>query len=167
MRTQHRTELVAPPGQPLLEITRDFDAPVDRVFRAHVDPDLVVQWLGPRRLTMHVDHYDMQRGGSYRYRHIDEDGTEYVFWGSVHDVRPDELIIQTFTFEGARDDASLDRAVFEDLGDDRTRLRITSVVHDVATRDAMLASGMEDGMNQGYERLDELLERQTSDERAR
>jgi uncharacterized protein YndB with AHSA1/START domain len=160
MRTRHQTELTAPAGQPSIEIVREFDAPVDRVYRAHTDPELVAQWLGPRRLTMRMDHYDIRRGGSYRYVHVDTDGTEYGFWGVVHDARPDELITQTFGFDGAPDDATFDKATFEALPGGRTRLRIVSVTHDVAVRDAFLASGMQEGMNESYERLDELLEQQ-------
>ena len=106
---------------------------------------------------MRIEHYDIVRGGSYRYVHVDEDGTEYGFWGAVHDARPSELIVQTFGFDGSPDDPTLDKAVFEDLGEGRTRLRILSVMHDVAARDAFLSSGMEQGMNESYERLDELL----------
>jgi uncharacterized protein YndB with AHSA1/START domain len=156
---QHKREttLTAPEGLPTVEIVREFDAPVERVYRAHVDPELVVQWLGPRRLTMRMDHWDIRRGGSYAYTHIDTDGSEYGFWGAVHDARPNELISQTFGFDGAPDNPTFDKATFEDLGDGRTRLRTVSVVHDVATRDAFMASGMEGGMNESYERLDELL----------
>jgi uncharacterized protein YndB with AHSA1/START domain len=154
---QHRTTLNAPPGQPTVEIVREFDAPRDRVYRAHTDPELVKRWLGPRRLTMRIDEYDIVRGGSYRYTHTDEDGSEYGFWGVVHDARPNELIIQTFGFDGAPDDASFDRMTLEELADGRTRMRVVSVMHDVAARDAFLASGMEGGMNESYERLDELL----------
>ena len=89
--THPETTMVAPQGQPTIVITREFDAPPDRVYRAHTDPQLVQQWLGPRRLTMEIDEYDIVRGGSYRYRHIDEDGTVYGFWGVVHDARPGEL----------------------------------------------------------------------------
>ncbi len=153
----------APPGQPVMEIVREFDAPVERVFRAHVEPDLVVQWLGPRRLRMRLEQWDMRRGGSYRYVHVDEDGTEYGFWGAVHDVQPGRSITQTFGFDPEPDNPSFDRAEFTDLGDGRTRLRVVSVTHDVATRDAMLRSGMEDGMQQSYERLDELLAGETDD----
>ncbi len=156
--SRNRTELTAPPGVPVLEIVREFDAPVERVFRAHVDPDLVVRWLGPRRLTMRVEHYDIVRGGSYRYVHTEPDGSaEHGFWGAVHDVRANELIVQTFGYDGSPDDPSLDKATFTDLGDGRTRLRIVSVVHDVATRDGMLAGGMEGGITEGYEQLDDLL----------
>ena len=149
--------ITAPPGQPVIEIVREFDAPTDRVFRAHVDPELVVQWLGPRRLRMRLEQWDIRRGGSYRYVHVDQDGTEYGFWGAVHDVRPGRSITQTFGFDLEPDTSFLERAEFTDLGSGRTLLRVVSVTHDVATRDAMLRSGMEDGMQQSYERLEELL----------
>lgn len=131
---------------------------MDRVFRAHVDPDLIVQWLGPRRHEMRIDHYDCRTGGSYRYVHS-SDGNEYGFHGSFHEVRPDELIVQTFTFEGMPDGVALERLVFQDLGDGRTRLVATSLVDSFADRDAFVTSGMEGGVREGYERLDELLAR--------
>jgi uncharacterized protein YndB with AHSA1/START domain len=161
-RNQNRTQLTAPPGQPIVEIVREFDAPPDRVYRAHTDPELVQQWLGPRRLTMRIDHMDIRRGGSYRYTHVDEDGSEYGFWGAVHDARPNELIAQTFGFDGAPDDATFDKMTLEELPGGRTRMRVVSAMHDVAGRDAFLSSGMEGGMNESYERLDELLEREQS-----
>jgi uncharacterized protein YndB with AHSA1/START domain len=152
----HETEIVSDPDVPLVRITREFDAPPDKVFRAHTDPDLVVQWLGPRDLTMKVDHYDCRTGGSYRYVHVRGD-EEYGFHGSFHEVRPSELIVQTFTFEGEPDGVALEKMTFEDLGDGRTRLVATSLVDSFADRDAFVASGMESGVREGYERLDELL----------
>jgi uncharacterized protein YndB with AHSA1/START domain len=152
------TRIEADPEVPLVRITREFDAPRSKVFRAHTDPDLVVQWLGPRGLEMRIDSYDCRPGGSYRYVHSDENG-EYAFRGCFHDVRPDELIVQTFTFEGAPDGVALEKLVLTDLGDGRTRLTTTSLCDSFADRDAMLASGMEVGVVQGYERLDEVLAR--------
>jgi uncharacterized protein YndB with AHSA1/START domain len=152
----HETEIVSDPDVPLVRLTREFDAPPDKVFRAHTDPDLVVQWLGPRDLTMKVDHYDCRTGGSYRYLHVRGDD-EFGFHGCFHEVRPSELIVQTFTFEGAPDSVALEKVVFEDLGDGRTRLIATSLVDSFAERDAFVASGMETGIREGYERLDELL----------
>ncbi|HEX6167672.1 MAG TPA: SRPBCC family protein [Acidimicrobiales bacterium] len=152
----HETEIVSDPDVPLVRITREFDAPPDKVFRAHTDPDLVVQWLGPRDLTMTVDHYDCRTGGSYRYLHVRGDD-EFGFHGCFHEVRPSELIVQTFTFEGVPDGVALEKLVFEDLGDGRTRLIATSLVDSFADRDAFVASGMETGVREGYERLDELL----------
>ena len=142
---------------PLIRITREFDAPPEKVFRAHVDPDLLVRWLGPRGLEMRVEHFDCRTGGSYRYVHVDGDGTEYGFHGSFHEVRPAEVIVQTFTFDGAPDGVALERLVLEDLGGGRTRLTGTSLVDSFEARDAFVASGMEHGVREGYERLDELL----------
>jgi uncharacterized protein YndB with AHSA1/START domain len=155
----HETEIVVDPEVPLVRITREFDAPPAKVFRAHTDPDLVVQWLGPRRNEMRIEHFDCRTGGSYRYLHIGPEGDEYGFHGSFHDVRPSELIVQTFTFEGMPDGVALEKLVFTDLGDGRTRLSATSLVDDFVARDAFVASGMEHGVREGYERLDELLAR--------
>jgi uncharacterized protein YndB with AHSA1/START domain len=149
-------EIFLDPDVPLVRITREFDAPPEKVFRAHTDPDLVVQWLGPRGYEMRLDHYDCHTGGSYRYLHV-ADGGEYGFHGSFHEVRAPEVIVQTFTFDGDPDGVSLDRQVFEDLGDGRTRLIATSLVDSFESRDAFVASGMETGIQESYQRLDELL----------
>ena len=154
--TQHETQIVSDPDVPLVRIVREFDAPPEKVFRAHTDPELVVQWLGPRDLTMRIDHHDCRTGGSYRYVHS-RAGEEYGFHGCFHEVRPSELIVQTFTFEGEPDGVALERLVFTGLGDGRTRLTATSLVDSFEGRDAFVAGGMEDGVRQGYERLDELL----------
>jgi uncharacterized protein YndB with AHSA1/START domain len=152
----HETDIAADPKVPLIRITREFDAPPTKVFRAHTDPELVVRWLGPRRHEMRIDHYDCRTGGSYRYLHV-SDGNEFGFHGCFHDVRPSQLIIQTFTYEGFPDGVALERLLFEDLGNGHTRLVGTSLVESFEARDAILASGMEEGVREGYERLDELL----------
>ncbi len=158
-RTETReTEFMLDPHVPLARITREFDAPPAKVFRAHTEPELVAQWLGPRRLATRMDHYDCRTGGSYRYVQVSDEGDEYAFHGSFHEVRPAEfLLIQTFTFEGQPDDVALQRLVLEDLGNGRTRLVATSLVESFALRDAFVASGMQAGVREGYERLDELL----------
>jgi uncharacterized protein YndB with AHSA1/START domain len=157
MTTKAReTDIAVDPDVPLVRITRDFDAPPEKVFRAHTDPDLVVQWLGPRSLQMRIDHYECRTGGSYRYLHV-RGQDEFGFHGSFHEVRADEMIVQTFTFEGDPDGVALERIVFTDLGDGRTRLTSTSLVESFAARDAFVASGMESGVKESYERLDEVL----------
>jgi len=150
------TEITADPDLPLVRITREFDAPPEKVFRAHADPELVVQWLGPHATQTRIDRFDCRTGGSYRYVSILE-GVEYGFFGCFHEVRPGELIVQTFTYEDEPDGVALERMVFEDLGDGRTRLTSTSLVDSLEGRDAMMASGMDVGIREGYERLDELL----------
>jgi uncharacterized protein YndB with AHSA1/START domain len=152
----HETQIIVDPDVPLVRIVREFDAPPSKVFRAHTDPELLVQWLGPRGLEMTIDRYDCRTGGSYRYVHR-QDGEEYGFRGCFHEVRPDELIVQTFTFEGMPEGVALEKLVLEDLGNGRTRLTTTSLVDSFADRDAMVASGMEVGIREGYEKLDEVL----------
>ena len=152
----NETEITLDPKVPLVRITREFDAPPAKVFRAHTDPELVARWLGPRRLELRVDHFDCRTGGSWRYVHV-ADGEEYGFHGCFHEVRPSELIVQTFTFEGAPDGVALEKLVFEDVGDGRTRLVATSLVDSFEDRDTMISSGMESGIRESYERLAELL----------
>jgi uncharacterized protein YndB with AHSA1/START domain len=152
----HETEIIVDRDLPQVRIIREFDAPPERVFQAHVDPELFGQWCGPRDLTMSIETFDCRTGGSYRYIHSRGDD-EYRFYGSFHELRDNELIVQTFTYEGMPDSVSLERLVFEDLGNGRTRLTGTSMVESIEARDAFIASGMESGVREGYERLDELL----------
>ena len=154
--SSRETQITVDTAVPVVRITREFDAPPEKVFRAHTDPELVSRWLGPRRHEMLIDHYDCRTGGSYRYVHA-SDGNEYGFHGSFHEVRPAQLIVQTFTYEGIPEGVALQRVVFEDLDGGRTRLTTTSLVDSFAERDAFVASGMEGGVREGYERLDELL----------
>ncbi|HKX13587.1 MAG TPA: SRPBCC family protein [Propionibacteriaceae bacterium] len=155
--TTHETTIEADPNVPTIRITRDFDAPRERVFRAWVDPELVVKWLGPKSTEMRIDQWNARTGGNYRYAAL-QDGEEVAaFYGSFHEVRPNERLVQTFTWEGMPDGVSLDTMTFEDLGDGRTRTVGLSVVDSFEGRDAIMASGMDVGVNEGYEKLDALL----------
>ena len=156
MATKHETQITVDPDVPMVRIVREFDAPPEKVFRAHVEADLYKQWIGPRGLETHIETFDCRTGGSWRY--VATRGDEaYGFHGSFHEVRDNELIVQTFTYDGEPDGVALERLVFEDLGDGRTRLVATSLVDSFEGRDAFVASGMESGVVEGYERLDELL----------
>jgi uncharacterized protein YndB with AHSA1/START domain len=150
-------KLSVPEGVPFIDYEREFDFPVADVFRAHKEPDLIVQWLGPRGYKMDIDHYDFRTGGSYSYLHTGPEGVPYEFKGIFHTVRENEFAIQTFEFGGYPDVVSLEFMTFEDLGNGRTRLRGHSVYPSQEARDGMAQSGMEGGMSEGYERLEELL----------
>lgn len=150
------TRITAEPGTPFIDVERDFDAPRDLVYRAWTDPELLAQWLGPRRLTMIVDEYDVRDGGRWRYTHRDVDGTEYRFHGVFHGPQTPERMTQTFEFDGAPGHVSLETLTLEER-DGRTTARTHSVYQSVEARDAMIAGGMEGGMNEGFERLDALL----------
>jgi len=149
--------LDVPAGVPWIDFTREFDAPVAAVFDAHRDPAKVVRWLGPRGYEMVAERWEFVSGGGYRYVHRDPDGNEYWFRGCFHTVRENEFALQTFEFEGMPDEVALEFMTFEDLGDGRTRLRGRSIGRTVEGRDAMVSSGMETGMAEGYAQLDELL----------
>ena len=124
----HETTITADPDVPLIRITREFDAPPAKVFRAHTDPELYAQWIGPRRYETRVEVFDCRTGGSWRFVQSGG-GAEYAFHGCFHEVRPSELIVQTFTYEGEPDHVSLERLVLEDLGDGRTRVHFGETYH--------------------------------------
>jgi uncharacterized protein YndB with AHSA1/START domain len=147
----------APEGLPFVEFDREFDAPVEAVFRAHKEPDLVKQWLGPGGYDMDIDSYDFRTGGRFRFVQRNNEGEEYAFNGVYHVVRDNEFAIQTFEFEGFPDVVSIESLTFEDLGDGRSRVRGHATYPSLEARDGMVSSGMESGMSEGYERLDKVL----------
>jgi uncharacterized protein YndB with AHSA1/START domain len=153
-----KTEITVEPGMPLIVMTRDFDAPRDLVFRAYTDPQLLVQWLGPRDLTTTVDRYDVRDGGRWRYVQRDPEGREHGFHGIFHGAPSPEAIVQTFEYEGVPGHVMLSTTTFEDRGG-ATLVRTVSSFQSVADRDGMAVSGMERGVQEGDERLDELLAR--------
>lgn len=156
-----KTNITAEPGKQEIIITREFDAPRELVFKAFIDPKLYTQWLGPRGLTMTLEIFEPKNGGMWRYIQKDQDGNEYAFHGVSHEVTAPERIISTFEFEGLPEKGHviLETARFEALPGDRTKLTSQSVFQSVVDRDGMLHSGMEEGVNDSYDRLDELLEK--------
>jgi uncharacterized protein YndB with AHSA1/START domain len=152
------TATVTTPSDREIHIERIFEAPRDLVFATFVDPDLIPEWWGPRGTTTHVDKMDVRSGGDWRFLSRDGDGGETAFRGTYREVSPPERIVQTFEWEGMPGHVSVETATFEDLGD-RTKVVTTSIFHTTEERDGMLGSGMEGGMNETYQRLDELLER--------
>ncbi len=155
--TAPETLIEADPDVPTVRIVREFDAPRELVYRAHVEPDLVKQWLGPDSIGMDIEVWDMRTGGEYRYTATRDGGAVAHFYGAVHRVTENERIVQTFGFEEMPDAVSLDTMVFHELPGGRTRLEALSVVYDFESRAGMLASGMEIGINEGYAALDRLL----------
>jgi uncharacterized protein YndB with AHSA1/START domain len=151
-----KTQITAEPGIPQITIEREFDAPRDLVLRAYTDPELVVQWLGPRDLTMRIDEFDVRDGGKWRYVSADTDGNEYGFHGVFHgDPSPDGLV-QTFEFEGMPGHVAMDTLTLLER-DGRTLARTVSSFQSVQDRDGMVESGMERGVHDSHERLTELL----------
>ena len=149
------TTIEADPKLPIIRMTREFAATPEQLFRAHTDPALFAQWVGPSAMDTRIEHWDARSGGSWRFVSVRE-GEEYAFRGCFHEVRRDR-IVQTFTFEGEPDGVALETLWFDDLGNGRSRLRTQSLVDSFEGRDAWLASGMETGVNEGYAKLDGML----------
>jgi uncharacterized protein YndB with AHSA1/START domain len=156
--TKNQTIVVVEPGLQELFITREFDAPRKLVYKAYTDPELYIQWLGPHGFEMKLETFEPVSGGKYRYIHKDPEGNEFGFHGTFHEMS-EELMIQTFEFEGLpeRGHVSLDTMRLEELPGDRTKVTIHSVFQSVEDRDGMVQSGMERGVQEGYQRLDEIL----------
>ncbi|MDN5726688.1 MAG: SRPBCC family protein [Propionibacteriales bacterium] len=149
--------ITAPEGLPFIDIEREFNAPVDAVYRAYADPELLKLWTGPNGYEMEITDYDFSSGGRYRYVHRDPAGEEFAFRGTFHTVRENEVVIQTFEFEGFPDVVSIERMTLTDLGGGRSKISGHSVFPSVEARDGMIASDMETGVVEGYERLDQVL----------
>ncbi|UQX89534.1 SRPBCC family protein [Jatrophihabitans telluris] len=155
--TAPETKIEADPNLPTITITREFAASPDKLFRAWTEPELVRRWLGPKDTEMRIDHWDARTGGSWRYVAV-RGGEEIAsFYGSFHEMRPSSRLVQTFTYEGAPDGVSLETMTFSDLGNGRTLAIGVSVVESLKIRDLILASGMDVGVNEGYDKLDVLL----------
>lgn len=112
--------------------------------------------MGPREVGIEIHRWEARTGGNYRYSAGSGDQVA-SFYGSFHEMRPGERIVQTQTYEDIPDGVALETMTFEDLGDGRTRVTSLTVLETIEGRDAMVASGMEVGVVQGYEQLDELL----------
>ncbi len=152
-----KTNLVIEPGKQEFTVTRVFDAPPALVYKAYTDPNLLRQWLGPRDLKMTELQMEVKPGGTWRFVHSDDQGNAYHFFGVFHTVEPNTRLVRTFEFLGAPGHISLESAVFEEEPGGKTRLTTHAVYQSVEDRDGMVDAGMEGGMNEGWDRLDQLL----------
>ena len=135
----NKTIVTAEAGKQELFITREFDAPRELLFKSHVDPELYVQWVGPKDLEMSIQKLDARDGGTYEFTHK-RDGNTYRFFGSYHEVLKNERIIGTFEFDGLpeRGHVIMGKTTFEELPNGRSKLVHQSVFFSVADRDGMV-----------------------------
>ncbi|MEQ1505230.1 MAG: SRPBCC domain-containing protein [Myxococcota bacterium] len=148
----NETKVIVDEKLPVVRIIREFDAPREKVFRAHVDPELFAKWNWPPGYSVRFDAFDCRTGGAYRITMSGPEMSGSVH-GSFHDVIQNELIVQTFAPDGVPDYVVLEKHRFEDLGGGRTRLTAQSLVDSFENRDAFVDAGLPEG----YARLDELL----------
>jgi uncharacterized protein YndB with AHSA1/START domain len=151
-----KLNLIAEPGQLDIRMSREFNAPRELVFKACTEPALVAQWWGPREVTTTVDKLEPRMGGIWRFVQRDADGNEYGFRGVFHEVTAPERLVYTFEFEPMPGHILLETITFEEHNG-KTRLVDTSVFQTVEDRDGMIASGMEGGAEESWDRLEELL----------
>ena len=157
---KNTTRITAEKGKQEFFIEREFDAPPALVFTAFTEPEWLLQWLGPSNLSMEIEKLDNRSGGSYRFLHADNKGNQFAFNGAIHEVTEPVRMIRTFEFEGLpeRGHVSLEFLTLEALPGERTKLHIQSIFKSVEDRDGMINSGMEGGMNEGFDKLDKLFE---------
>lgn len=156
---KNQTTITAEPGKQEVIITREFDAPRELVFKAFTDPKIIVKWLGPKDYTMTINKWESKNGGSWEYTHADKKGNKFSFHGVCHELTAPERIIQTFEFDGLpeKGHVAMETARFESLPGNRTRVITQSVFQSVEDRDGMVQSGMEYGVRDSHERLDEIF----------
>ncbi len=153
---RHEAKIEADDRVPVIRITRDFAATPPQLLRVHTDPEIFARWVGPDGMDTRIVEWDARDGGCWHYV-ATRDGIGYEFRGCFHQIT-DNRIVQTFTFLGMPDDVALETLRFEDLGDGHTRLHAQSLCDSFEARDAWLSSGMETGIDEGYRKLDALLE---------
>jgi uncharacterized protein YndB with AHSA1/START domain len=151
-------EITAEPGVPQIIIAREFDASPELLFRAHTEPDLLGQWLGPEWLTTTVDYLEPRDGGRWRYTHTDARGGRHSFHGLYHGDPTPGRIVQTYEFDEQPDEVYLNTITLEPRGT-RTLLRQNTVFQSVEDRDGYLKAGMEKGVRASMANLDALLAR--------
>jgi len=148
--------LTAEPGGLTLRLTREFDASRELVFRAMLDRDSIPRWWGPSRYTTVVEAMDVRVGGTWRFRQSDAEGNVYVFSGEYREIVAPERVVQTFEFDGAPGEVSVETTTLEERGG-RTLMTVVSAFSSVEARDGMVAGGMENGVRETYTRLDAVL----------
>jgi uncharacterized protein YndB with AHSA1/START domain len=160
----NKTTLKVEPGKQELFIYREFDAPRDLVFKAFTDPKLLAQWMNPCHMTLHIEQYEAVNGGAYHFTHTDTEGRDHKFRGVLHDVSAPERLIRTFEYLNLPESGHvvLDTLHLEALPGGRTRLTIQSVFQSVSDRDGMVQAGMEEGVTESHQLLDDLLAKLTA-----
>lgn len=151
------SKITAEPGSLQILVEREFDAPAEVLFRAHTDPDLLKQWMGPNDLSMEIPTFEPRDGGRWDWVFTAPDGDVQRFHGVTHGTPSVENgIMGTFEWLGLPGHVSFQTMTFDEH-DGRTTLRSNSVFQTLEDRDGMIEAGMESGMNEGYAKLDQLL----------
>ena len=155
---EQKTKVHAEAGKHDLVITRDFDLPVELVFRAHAEPEIIEQWMSNPYATARVLKFEGKKHGSYQFESTDAQG-KVVFRsnGVIHEFSPNKKIIRTFELENAPYGVQLEVYAFESLTDDTSRLNMHVIYESVALRDQLMQLPFAQGINMAHNRLEEVL----------
>jgi uncharacterized protein YndB with AHSA1/START domain len=149
------TATVSLPADNQILITREFDAPKHLVYKAFTTPELVSRWWTAKRGAMKACDIDLRVGGAWRYVMVTDDGFEVGFHGEYREIVPDERIVSTEVYEGAPDHPALNTATFTET-DGRTLLTILAEHDSQESRDAVIESGMEGGLQDAFDLLEQV-----------
>jgi uncharacterized protein YndB with AHSA1/START domain len=147
---ERKTKINAEDGKQELVITREFDLPLELLFKAYVEPDIVEQWMGTKVLKL-----ENRPHGSYQFETTDPKGNKYRFNGVIHGFSPNQKITRTFEMENMPFGVQLEFLEFEKLTDDTSKLNMHVVYESVAKRDQVLKMGMSQGINLAHNRLED------------
>lgn len=152
------TQITAGPAVPQLVVTSELAAPRDLLFGAYTDPDLLVQWLGPRGLTLTANHLDPRHGGTWRYTGSDADGNTYFFRGVFHGTPSSEGVVHAVEVDGMPGHVYLETVIFTEHGD-TTLVTQNTVYQSARDRDRVLHDDMTEDIHESIEPLEQLQAR--------
>jgi uncharacterized protein YndB with AHSA1/START domain len=151
-----KVKLVASPAKKEITVTRNFSFPRRKLFSTYMDRKSIPKWWGPKDFKTMVKKMDPRPGGIWRFIQRGPDGKEYAFTGVYHEIKPPKKIVMTFEFEGFRGHKVHETVTFfENKG--RTRMVVTDLFDDLKDLNGMLESGMEEGINESFDRLEEVV----------
>ena len=149
---ERKTKINAEDGKQELMITREFDLPLELLFKAYEDAEIVEQWMGTKVLKL-----ENKKHGAYQFETTDPKGNKYGFNGVIHEFSPNKKIIRTFEFENTPFGVQLEVLEFEQLTDDTSKLTIHTIFESVSQRDQLLQMPFTQGINMAHNRLQEIL----------
>jgi uncharacterized protein YndB with AHSA1/START domain len=149
---ERKTKIHAEDGKQELTITREFDLPLELLFKAYEEPDLVEQWMGTKVLKL-----ENKKHGSYQFETTDPKGNKHGFNGTIHEFVANQKITRTFEMESAPFGVQLEFLEFEKLTDDTSKLNMHIVYRSVAVRDEILKLPFAQGINMAHKRIQEIF----------
>ena len=149
---ERKTQIHAEDGKQELVITREFDLPLELLFKAYAEPEIVEQWMGTKVLKL-----ENKKHGSYQFETTDPKGNKHGFHGTIHEFSLNQKITRTFEMENAPFGAQLEFLEFEPLTADTSKLTMHVVYRSVAVRDQILQLPFAQGINMAHNRIQEIV----------